>query len=167
MPRANFPSFRAQRFFLRGSAQLPASGGTSFTDLFVDLSTLPPGSPQTASSGVYVVPSGFAAVLTGLMQWVGDATAVQKPDGSPDDITWRVSSGRTPVFGYGNFPCLISALDSEAEMFAVLTEGTELQLAASNTIVAGSSNDHIIAVKGALTGHQFPMDELDDIFRNR
>jgi len=167
LPRANYESFRSQRFFLSGSALVPPSGGTTFTPLLVDIGSLPGGSPQIESSGVTIVPSGFAAVLTGLRQFIGDATAFEKPNGQADDIRWRIEVGGAPVFNFGNFPCMISGLDNEGRLFALVTEGAQIQFSVTNAIIAGSQNDHDIPIKGALTGHQFPMDELDDIFRNR
>jgi len=167
LPRANFESFRSQRFFVFGSALVPPSGGTVFTPLLVDIATLPPGSPQIASSGVVTIPSGFAAVLTGIRQFIGDATAFEKPNGQPDDIRWRIEVGGSPAFDFGNFPCMISGLDNEGKLFVLATEGAQIQFSVTNSIAAGAQDDHDIPVKGALTGHQFPIDELDDIFRNR
>lgn len=168
LPRANYESFRSQRFFASGNALLPSVGSSgSFTDLFVDTTTLPPGSPQTASSGILQVPIGYGAVITGLRQWVGDATAVQKSDGTSDDITWKIEVASAPVFSFGNFPCVISALDNEAKLFVIVVEESIIQLSAKNTISSTDPLARDIPVKGALTGHWFPIDELDDIFRNR
>lgn len=166
LPRANFESFRSQRFFSGGSALLPADP-TTFVDLMVDTSTLPPGSPVTFSSGPLLVPVGFAAVITGLRQWIGDANSFQKSDGSPDDIVWRVTAGGAPVFNFGNFPVMISALDNEAKMFVIATENTNISLSVKNNIPTTDPFARNIPVKGALTGHWFPMDEINDIFRNR
>jgi len=167
LPRHNYESFRSQRFFIAGSALVPPTGGAAYTDLLVDIASLPPNSPQISSSGVYTIPAGYAGVITGLRQWIGDATAFQKPSGADDDITWRITAGDAAAFSFGNFPCLISSLDNEARLFVIVTEGVQLQLSVTNTILAGSQGARSIPVKGALTGHQFPIDELDDIFRNR
>lgn len=173
LPRANAESFRSQRFFAFGSALLtPADTGSAvpatFVDLFVDMSSLSPGAPQTNSSGTLVVPSGYAAVITGLRQWIGDASAFQKPDGQEDDIVWRITAGSTPIFGMGNFPIVISSMDNEAKLFAIANESTTIQLSVKNTLdVSTNYNARSIAVQGAITGHWFPIDELDDIFRNR
>ena len=133
----------------------------------VDTATLPPGSPVTFSSGVLLVPQGFAAVITGLRQWIGDANAFQKADGSPDDVVWRITAGGAPVFNFGNFPVMISALDNEAKLFIIATENTTITLEVKNNIPTTSPVARNIAIKGFLTGHWFPMDEINDIFRNR
>jgi hypothetical protein len=133
----------------------------------VDTALTPPTDPVKFSSGPLRVPQGFAAVITGLRQWIGDANAFQKADGSPDDIIWRVTAGGAAVFNFGNFPVMISALDNEAKMFVIVTEDTNITLEVKNNILPTSTDARDIAVKGALTGHWFPMDELDDIFRNR
>lgn len=167
LPRANFESFRSQRFFAGGSAFLPADP-TTFVPLLVDTASLPPSSPQKQSSGVLTVPAGFTAVITGLRQWIGDAGAFHKPDGSPDDIAWRIEAGGTAIFNFGNFPLMISSLDNEAKLFAIANENTTIQLSVKNCIDPSTRTDaREIAVKGALTGHWFPIDEIDDIFRNR
>lgn len=166
LPRANFESFRSQRFFQGGSAFLPPDP-TTYVPLLVDMATLPPGSPQTGSTGTLTVPQGFAAVITGLRQWIGDAAAFHKPDGSPDDIAWRIEAGGVPIFNYGNFPLMISSLDTEGKLFAIANENTTLQLSVKNCIDPSRPDARSIAVKGALTGHWFPIDEIDDIFRNR
>lgn len=173
LPRANAESFRSQRFFAYGSALLtPADTGSgiaeAFVDLFVDMSTLTPGSPQTNSSGPLIVPQGYAAVITGLRQWIGDASAFQKPDGQEDDVVWRITAGGTPLFAMGNFPVVISAMDNEAKLFAIANESTSIQLSVKNTLdVATDYNARNLPVQGVITGHWFPIDELDDIFRNR
>jgi hypothetical protein len=166
LPRANFESFRSQRFFAGGSALLPPDP-TVFVDLMVDVSTLPPGDPVKYSSGPLLVPAGFAAVITGLRQWVGDANAYQKVDGEPDDIAWRITAGGAPIFNFGNFPVVISALDNEAKLFALAVENTNISLSVKNCLSPTSPEVRNIPVKGALTGHWFPIDELNDIFRNR
>lgn len=166
LPRANFESFRSQRFFSGGSAFLPADP-TSFVNLMVNTSTLPPGSPVTASSGELLVPQGYAAVITGLRQWVGDANSFQKSDGSPDDIVWRITAGGAPVFNFGNFPVMISSLDNEAKLFIIANENTTITLEVKNNLAAGSPGARNIPVKGFITGHWFPVDEINDIFRNR
>ena len=166
LPRANFESFRSQRFFSGGSAFLPADP-TTFVNLMVDTASSPPGDPVKFSSGPLLVPQGFAAVITGLRQWIGDANSFQKSDGSPDDISWRVTAGGAGVFNFGNFPVMISALDNEAKMFIIVTENTNITLEVKNNIATSSPGARSIAVKGALTGHWFPMDEIDDVFRNR
>jgi len=168
LPRANFPSFRSQRFYSHGMALLPPVGPSGdFTDLFVDLASLPPSSPQTVSSGEKLVPTGFAAVLTGISQWIGDATAFQKTDGSPDDITWRVVLGGSAAFDLGNIQCLLSTLTEEQELFVIAVEDTPIQFSVRNSIDPSDPLARDIAVKGQITGHWFPMDELDDAFRNR
>ncbi len=166
LPRANFESFRSQRFFAGGSALLPPDP-TAFVDLMVDTTTLPPGSAVKYSSGPLFVPQGYAAVITGLRQWIGDANAFQKPDGSADDIAWNVTAGGASVFNFGNFPVMISSLDNEAKLFIIATETTNISLKVKNCITPGTTAARTIAVKGALTGHWFPIDELDDVFRNR
>lgn len=165
-PRANAPSFRSQRFILAGEALLPPDP-TTFVDLLVDIASLGPSPPQTVSTGVFTIPQGFAGVITGVSQWVGDATAFQKPNGAADDITWRVAAGGTPVFNFGNVPCLLSTLGNEAEMFVIVNENTVIQASARNNIDSSDSLARDIPVKIIVTGHQFPVDELDDIFRNR
>jgi len=164
LPRANYESFRSQRFIAYGVAFLPPDP-TTFVPLLVDIATLPPASPQTASSGVLFVPTGYAGVITGLRQWVGNSNLVQNPNGQPDDVVWRVEAGSTPIFNFGNFPLMMSALDYEAKLFSIVTETTTIQLSvknnASGPFAAGT------AVQAILTGHWFPIDELDDIFRNR
>jgi len=166
LPRANFESFRSQRFFSGGSALLPADP-TTFVDLMVDTSTLPGSAPQKFSSGVLEVPQGFAAVITGIRQWIGDATAFQKPTGEPDDIIWRITAGGAAIFNFGNFPVMISSLDNEGKIFAVATESTTISLSVKNNISTTDPTARDIAVKGFLTGHWFPMDEINDIFRNK
>ena len=166
LPRANFESFRSQRFFAGGSALLPPDP-TTFVNLMQDTSLLPPTDPLRYSSGPLLVPQGFAAVITGLRQWIGDADAFQKVDGEPDDIVWRITAGGAAVFNFGNFPIMISSLDNEAKLFVIATESTNITLEVKNNIDPSSTEARPIAVKGALTGHWFPMDELDDIFRNR
>jgi len=167
LPRANFESFRSQRFFAFGSALLPPDP-TTFVDLFVDATTvISPGSPQTGSSGTLDIPSGFSAVITSFGQWIGDSTAFQKPDGSPDDIAWSVQAGGTPVFNYGNFPCMISSLDNNTKMFAIVNENTPIQVSVKNCIATTAIAARDIAVKAVIFGHMFPIDELDDVFRNR
>ena len=166
LPRANFESFRSQRFFAGGTAFLPPDP-TTFVNLMVDTPTLPPGDPVQFSSGVLQVPQGFAAVITGLRQWVGDANAFQKSDGSPDDIVWRITAGGAAIFNFGNFPLVISTLTEEAKLFAIANESTTITLEVKNNLTPGSAASRSIAVQGALTGHWFPVDELDDIFRNR
>lgn len=166
LPRANFESFRSQRFFSGGSALLPADP-TTFVSLMQDTSVLPPGDPLRFSSGVLQVPQGFAAVITGLRQWIGDATAFQKTDGEADDIIWRITAGGAAIFSFGNFPVMISSLDNEAKLFAVAMENTTITLEVKNNVTPGTPGARNIPVKGALTGHWFPIDELDDIFRNR
>jgi hypothetical protein len=166
LPRANYESFRSQRFFAGGTALLPADP-TSFVDLIDDTSVLPPGAPLKFSSGILTVPQGFAAVITGLRQWIGDANAYQKPTGEPDDIVWKISAGGAAIFNFGNFPLVISSLDNEAKLFAIANESTTIQLSVKNNVATSSVFARNIAVKGALTGHWFPMDEIDDVFRNR
>jgi len=166
LPRANFESFRSQRFFAGGSALLPADP-TTFINLMVNTATLPPGDPILHSTGQLLVPQGFAAVITGLRQWIGDANSFQKANGGPDDIAWRITAGGAGVFNFGNFPVLISSLDNEAKMFVIANENTNITLEVKNNISTSSPGARNIAVKGALTGHWFPMDEIDDIFRNR
>jgi len=166
LPRANFESFRSQRFFAFGSALLPPDP-TEFIDLFIDTASLLPGAPQKASSGILAVPQGFSAVITGFGQWIGDATAFQKPNGDPDDISWRVAVASTSVFNFGNFPCVISSLDSHAKMFAIINENTQMQVSVKNNLATSDTFARSIAVKAILFGHQFPIDELDDVFRNR
>ena len=166
LPRANFESFRSQRFFAGGSAFFPADP-TTFVSLMQDPTTILPGDPLKFTSGVLTVPGGFAAVITGLRQWVGDANAFQKADGSPDEIVWRIEAGGAAVFNFGNFPLMISSLDNEAKIFFIAVENTTISLSAKNNVDATSTNARNIAVKGALTGHWFPIDEINDIFRNR
>ena len=166
LPRANFESFRSQRFFAFGTALLPPDP-TVFVDLLVDIAALPPGAPQKGSSGVLTIPSGFSAVITSFGQWIGDATAFQKPSGEADDIAWSIKAGGTPVFNYGNFPCVISSLDKAAKMFAIVNENTPIQVSVKNGISPTAVAARDIAVKVVIFGHQFPIDELDDMFRNR
>lgn len=166
LPRANFPSFRSQRFFLGGTALLPPNP-TAFVDLGVNTATLPPLAPVKYSTGPLIVPQGYAAVITGIRQWVGDPTAVQKPDGSPDDISWRVSAGGTAIFGFGNLPIMISSLEEEGQLFAIANESTPIQLSVKNNLNPSDPAARSIPIQALITGHWFPVDELDDIFRNR
>jgi len=166
LPRANFESFRAQRFFAGGTALLPPNP-TAFVDLCVNPATLLPTSPVKFSTGVITVPQGYAAIITGVRQWVGDATAVQKPDGTPDDIFWRVSTGGTAIFDFGNFPFLVSSMPDEGHMFVVANESTTFQISAKNNLSPSDIFARSISVQAVLTGHWFPVDELNDIFRNR
>lgn len=166
LPRANFESFRSQRFFAFGSALLPPDP-TTFVDLLIDVSSLPPGAPQTGSSGPLLIPGSFSAVITSFGQWIGDASAFQKPNGSPDDISWSIQAGGTPVFNYGNFPCMISSLDNPAKMYAIVNENTPIQISVKNSLAPTAVGARDIAVKVVIFGHQFPIDELDDVFRNR
>lgn len=166
LPRANFESFRSQRFFAYGSALLPPDP-TAFVDLFVDISSLPSGSPQTGSSGPLTIPQGFAAVITSFGQWIGDSNAYQKPNGDPDDIAWSVQAGGTTIFNYGNFPCMISTLNNPTKMFAIVNENTQIQVSVKNCLASSDTDARDIPVKAVIFGHQFPVDEIDDVFRNR
>jgi len=166
LPRANFESFRSQRFYGGGTALLPPNS-TTFVDLLVSSATITSTSPQKQTTGVLTVPSGFAAVITGLRQWVGDANAFDKSDGTVDDIVWRVLTGGTAIFNLGNFPLIVSSMDNEGKLFAIATESTTIQLSVKNNISPASALARDIAVKGVISGHWFPIDELDDIFRNR
>lgn len=165
-PRANHESFRSQRFFAFGSALLPPVGTSgAFTELFVNPATL--ASPNIETSGTLLVPQGFAAVITGMRQWIGDVNAFNKPNGQPDDIKWRVTLGATPAFNLGNIPLVLSSLIQDARLFTIVTENTPIQLSVRNELDSSSQRARDIAVKGVITGHWFPIDELDDIFRNR
>lgn len=166
LPRANYPSFRSQMFFARGMAFVPPDPNT-WVPLLVDLATLPPGSPQTYSSGKLSVPAGYAGVITGIRQWVGDSTAVQKPDGQPDDIRWKIEAGSTPIFQMGDLPMIISSLDQEGKLFAIINETTTVQLSVMNSLNPGDPFARSIGIQAMLTGYWFSMDEIDDIFRNR
>lgn len=150
LPRFNFESFRSQRLFKFGRATLAPSSGNTFSVL-----------------ATIEIPDGFGAVITGLGQWIGDPTAYNKPDGSEDDIRWRITVANSGVFDYANFRTVISTLTQEAKLFFVVGEGITIQLLASNDQPVGSMGSSDIPVSGFLTGHQFPIDELDDIFRNR
>lgn len=163
LPRANYESFRSQRFFGWGVALLPPDG--VFYPLLVDVATLPPSPPQTASSGPLIVPVGYAAVISGIRQFIGDATAFQKSNGQPDDITWRVEAGSTPIFSFGNIPLIMSAMDQEAHLFSIANESTSIQVSARNTSAGSLARN--IAIQVILSGHWFPIDEMDDIFRNK
>lgn len=166
LPRANYESFRSQRFFAGGVALLP-SDPTVFVDLLVDTASLPPGAAVSYSTGPLLVPGGFAAVITGIRQWIGDTTAYQKLNGQPDDIFWKVTAGSTSIFEFGNFPFLISSMSEEGHMFAIANEGTNIQLSVRNNIDPSDPLARDIPVQAVLTGHWFPIDELNDIFRNR
>lgn len=150
LPRANYPSFRSQRIFQFGRATLAPSSGNTFSTL-----------------ASFEIPDGFAAVITGLGQWIGDPTAYQKPNGDEDDVRWRITVAGSGVFDYSNFQVVISSLTQEAKLFFVAGEGITVELSASNDQPVGSMGSSDIPVAGYLTGHQFPIDELDDIFRNR
>lgn len=163
LPRANYESFRSQRFIGWGTALLPADG--IYYPLLVNIATLPPSPPQLSSSGPLVVPVGYAAVITGIRQFIGDATAFQKSNGEPDDIEWRIEAGSTAIFSFGNIPLMMSAMDQEAHLFSIANENTSMQVSARNTSTGSLARD--IAVQAILTGHWFPIDEMDDIFRNR
>jgi len=150
LPRSNYESFRSLRLFKPGVAVLAPSSGATFSSL-----------------SSFTIPGGFAAVITGLGQWIGDASAYNKSNGDPDDITWRITINNSPVFDYGSFRYVISTLEKEAKLYFIAAEDSIVELLATNNIVVGSPGAHDIAVKGFLTGHQFPMDEINDIFRNR
>lgn len=150
LPRYNFESFRSQRFEQIGGALLLPTSGTVFTPL-----------------ASFTVPSAFAGVLTGITQWIGDASSYLKNDGSPDDITWRITVNDALVFNYGSLRFTISTATQEAKMFVVLNENAVVTISASNTITTGSFGARNIPVRGSISGYQFPIDEVDDIFRNR
>jgi len=153
LPRQNYESFRSQRFRINGFSPvggIAPSSGTIFTTIASRL-----------------IPGGFAGVLTGLGQFIADASAYDKVNGTPDDITWRITVGGTPAFDYGNLNQKISDLDQECKLYVIITENTLVELAVTNSIISGSFGARNIAVSGFLTGYQFPMDELDDSFRNR
>jgi hypothetical protein len=150
LPRQNYESFRSQQFFGRGALILAPSSGTTFTALFS-----------------LTVPQGFAAVITLMGQCVLDASAYNKADGTLDDVIWRVTVAGSPIFSYGNFPFVISSGANQSKMFAVIQENTTIELQASNSLVVGSFGARNIPVSGFLLGHQFPVDEVDDMFRNR
>jgi len=169
LPRANIESFRAQRFFAFGGAMVPFDTtpltAASWVPLFVDQATM--ALPNTFTSGTLVIPPGFAAVITGFRQWVGDSNAFDKPDAQPDDISWRITLGGTSAFNMGNLRMLISTLEIEAKQFIIVSENTPIQLSVANNLTSTDPFAREIPVKGMLTGHWFPIDELDDIFRNR
>lgn len=150
LPRFNYESFRSQRFFQFGRAVLAPSSGNTFTTL-----------------ATVNIPQGVAAVLTGIGQWIGDATAYKKADGTADDVSWQISVSGTGAFGYSNFSIMVSTLEAEGKMFIIASENTSIVFTATNTQTVGSFGAHDIPVTGYVTGHQFPIDELDDIFRNR
>lgn len=150
LPRFNFESFRSQRFFQFGRASIAPSTGNTFTTL-----------------ATITIPQGVAGVVTGLGQWIGDATAYQKADGSADDVAWQISVSGTGAFGYANFSLIISTLEQESKLFLIASENTVITLSATNNQTVAGFGTHDIPVTGYITGHQFPIDELDDIFRNR
>lgn len=166
LPRANYESFRSQRFLAWGFALVPPDP-TVFVPLLVNIASLPPGSPQTASGGPLQVPIGYTAVITGIRQWVGDSNAVEKPNGQPDDISWQVAAGTIPIFNFGNIPMLMSSLTQEGHLFAVVNENIPIQVSVMNSINPLDPLARSIPVSTMLTGHWFPIDEIDDIFRNR
>jgi hypothetical protein len=166
LPRANYESFRSQRFFGYGRALLPPDP-TAFIDLMVDETSLQPGAAVTETGGILAVPSGYAAVITGFRQWVGDANAFNKPSGSPDDLVWRITAAATPIFLQGNIPAVFSTLANEAKEFAIVTESTAISVGVQNRVSPSDPLARSIPVAALITGHWFPMDELDDIFRNR
>jgi len=164
LPRANYESFRSQRFLSFGTALIPPNPAV-FIPLFINPATIIPTSPQRSTSGILTVPVGFAAVITGLRQWVSDSSAYQKDTGEPDDITWRIEAGSTSLFSLGNFPILISSMSAEAHLFSIANESTSIQLSVKNSTTGPLARN--IAVQGVLSGHWFPIDEMDDIFRNK
>jgi len=163
LPRSNYESPRSQRFFAWGTAYLPPD--SIYYPLLVNTSTLPPSPPQKASGGILKVPVGYAGVITGFRQWIGDVAAFQKPDGEPDDITWRIEAGSAALFDFGNIPLIISSMDMEAKLFSIASEDTTIQVSVKNTSSGFSAQ--YIAVQTVLTGHWFPIDEIDDFFRNK
>jgi hypothetical protein len=164
LPRSNFESFRSQRFIWYGTALIPPNPAV-YVPLFINPATITTTSPQRSSAGVLLVPVGYAAVITGIRQWVSDSSAYQKNDGEPDDITWRVEAGSTSIFSLGNFPVLMSTMSEEARLFSIVNESTTMQLSVRNSTSGPLARS--IAVQAVLTGHWFPIDEMDDVFRNK
>lgn len=164
LPRSNYESFRSQRFLWFGTALIPPNPAV-FVPLFINPATIIVSSPQRSTAGILAVPAGYAAVITGLRQWVSDSSAYQKDDGEPDDITWRIEAGSTSLFSLGNFPILMSSMSVEAHLFSIVNESTTIQLSVKNNSTGPLARN--IAVQGVLSGHWFPIDEMDDIFRNK
>lgn len=166
LPRGNFESFRSQRFFGGGRAYLPPDP-TTFVSLMVDPASLPPGSPVTESGGLLTVPAGYAGIITGIRQWIGDPNAFNKPNGAIDDIIWRVTTSSTPIYSQGNFPFMMSSSSMEAKEYAIVNEGASIAVEVMNRMSSSDPQARSIAVSAIITGHWFPMDEVDDIFRNK
>lgn len=150
LPRYNYESFRSQQILASGSSILSPTGGSTFSSL-----------------ATFTVPAGFAGVLTGVAQWVGDATAYNKPSGDPDDVVWKINIAGTGASFYSAFDVVLSDLTSPHRLFIIMSENNTIELAATSNIVSGSYGARDIPVKGYLIGYQFPIDEVDDIFRNR
>lgn len=165
LPRFNFESFRSQRFYAGGTALLPPDN--TFYDFLVNPATLLPSSPVKFTMGILAVPVGYAAVITQVGQWIGDPTAFQKLNGQPDDIVWRVQTGGTSVFNWGAFNFVISAMDNEAKFYTIVNEATTIQISVKNTLTPSSPLARSIPVQFIIKGYWFPMDELNDIFRNK
>lgn len=150
LPRYNYESFRSQQTLASGLATLSPSSGATFTTL-----------------ASFTVPAGFSGVLTGIAQWIGDATAYNKPDGTADDVSWRIVVGGTGAASYSSISLMLSDLTSVHRLYVILNESITIELSATNNIASGSFGARSIPVKGYLIGYQFPIDEVDDIFRSR
>ena len=150
LSRANFESFRSLRFFGRGTQVLSPSSGTTYVTI-----------------ASVTIPPTWAGVVTSFGQWIGDPTAYNKPDGSQDDISWKIIINDSTVFNYDGFPYVISSLDNPAKLFIPVGEGNTISIQATNNMAVGSFGAKDLAVKAVLFGHQFPLDEIDDVFRNK
>ena len=182
LPRSNAESYRSQRFNAWGTALVPVADPAVWTPLFIDSSLITGVSAVRSTSGILTVPGAFGAVITGFKQWIGDSNAYQKPTGEPDDIQWRISTaGSTsvdlasaPTGSHSTVPLIISSFTEDAKLFIVATEGFPIQLNVMNIIAPLNSgptvwgnNARSIPVHGSLSGYWFPLDELDDVFRNQ
>ena len=187
LPRSNAESYRSQRFNAWGTALVPVAYPTVWTPLFIDSSLINPTTAVRSTSGILTVPGAFGAVITGFKQWIGDSNAYQKPTGEPDDIQWRISTAGTtsvdlasePTGSHSTVPLIISSFTEDAKLFIVATEGFSIQLNVMNLVAPlatppsawpsadWGSDARSIPVHGSLSGYWFPLDELDDVFRNQ
>lgn len=150
LPRYNYESFRSQRFEQIGYGVLLPTSGNTFTNL-----------------ATFNIPATFAGMLTGFTQWIGDASAYLKSNGTQDDITWRITVNDALAFSYGALHGIVSTATHEGKLFVILNENTSVTIAATNNIPAGSFGAKAIPVRATISGYQFPLDEIDDIFRNK